>query len=591
MQTGVGRATEARLLSFRQYAALLTRYLSPQYGEVTLLAALLFGQISLQLINPQIIRHFIDQSQAGGDMGPLVIAAVMFVSIALAVQLVSLLAHYFGQRVGWTATNRLRADLTRHCLLLDMSFHNQRTPGEMIERIDGDANTLSTFFSTLAIDVVGNVLMLAGIVVLLFREDWRAGLPLAAFAILSLVVLSLLRNAAVERHKATREASTSMFGFLEERLVGIEDIRTSGAKPYVLRRFHEHMRRWFRVRLKSALVVGAVINVMSLLFVAGSAVALATGAYLLLEGGVTIGTVYLIFHYTGMLRAPIRALSSELDALQQATASLVRVNDLFAARTKVPDGPGVVLPRTAPPVSLANVSFGYGGETVLTDVSFELAPNRVLGLLGRTGSGKTTLTRLLVRLYDPDSGVVRLDGIDVRRMAAADLRDRVGMVTQDVRLFQGTVRDNLTFFDRTVPDTKLLETIDSLQLRSWLDGLSSGLDTELQSDGSGLSAGEAQLLGFARVFLRDVGVVVLDEASSRLDRGTERLIEGAVDKLLAGRTAIIVAHHLGTLRRVDEIMILEGGRIVEHGGREALANDPDSQFHRLLRTGLEEVLV
>ena len=339
MQTGVGRATEARLLSFRQYAALLTRYLSPQFGEVTLLAALLFGQISLQLINPQIIRHFIDQSQAGGDMGPLVIAAVMFVSIALVVQLVSLLAHYFGQRVGWTATNRLRADLTRHCLLLDMSFHNQRTPGEMIERIDGDANTLSTFFSTLAIDVVGNVLMLAGIVVLLFREDWRAGLPLAAFAILSLVVLSLLRNAAVERHKATREASTSMFGFLEERLVGLEDIRTSGAKPYVLRRFHEHMRRWFRVRLKSALVVGAVINVTSLLFVAGSAVALATGAYLLLEGGVTIGTVYLIFHYTGMLRTPIRALSSELDALQQATGQprarqrAVRRQDEGAGRT------------------------------------------------------------------------------------------------------------------------------------------------------------------------------------------------------------------------------------------------------------------
>ena len=591
MQTNADGTDEPRLLSFRQYTALLTRYLSPQLGEAALLAALLFGQVGLQLANPQIIRHFIDRTQAGGEMTAVAIAAGLFVAIALAVQLVSVLAQYVGQRVGWTATNRLRADLTRHCLMLDMSFHNRRTPGEMIERIDGDANQLGAFFSTFAADVVGNVLMLVGIVALLFREDWRAGLPLTLFAALSLVVLSLLRNSAVERHKATREASTSMFGFLEERLVGIEDIRTSGAKPYVLRRFREHVRRWFHARLESAMVVGAVINVTSLLFVAGGAVALATGAWPYLEGGATIGTVYLIFHYTGMLRAPIRALSFELDTLQQATASLVRVNELFSTRTRAPDGPGAEMRRAAPSVSLADVSFGYGGETVLTGVSFELAPNRVLGLLGRTGSGKTTLARLLLRLYAPDSGVVRLDGIDVRRMAAADLGERAGMVPQDVRLFQGTVRDNLTFFDRSVPDAKLLETIDALQLRPWLDGLPLGLDTELRSDGGGLSAGEAQLLGFARVFLRDVGLVVLDEASSRLDRGTERLIEGAVENLLSGRTAIIVAHHLATLRRVDEIMILEGGRIVEHGDREALANDPDSRFHGLLRTGLEEVLV
>ena len=195
----------------------------------------------------------------------------------------------------------------------------------------------------------------------------------------------------------------------------------------------------------------------------------------------------------------------------------------------------------------------------------------MLGLLGRTGSGKTTLTRLLFRFYDPTAGAVRANGVDLRHARLPDLRRRIGIVTQEVQLFRATVRDNLTFFDRTVPDEAILSVIHELGLTRWYESLEKGLDTVLAAGGGGLSAGEAQLLAFTRIFLKNPGLVILDEASSRLDPATEQLIERAVDRLLQNRTAIIIAHRLNTVQRADEILILEGGRVLEHGERAALA--------------------
>ncbi|MEZ4737718.1 MAG: ATP-binding cassette domain-containing protein, partial [Caldilineaceae bacterium] len=219
---------------------------------------------------------------------------------------------------------------------------------------------------------------------------------------------------------------------------------------------------------------------------------------------------------------------------------------------------------------------------------------KVLGLLGRTGSGKTTITRLLYRLYDPTSGLIRLGNNgaapDIRDVPLAALRGRIGMVTQEIQLFQATVRDNLTFFDATIPDEQILAVIDTLGLGDWLARLPNGLDTELQSEGSSLSAGEAQLLAFTRVFLQAPDLVILDEASSRLDPATERLIERAIDKLLHNRTAIIIAHRLATVQRADQLLILEDGQIQEQGDRQQLASDPSSRFYALLQTGLAEVL-
>jgi ABC-type multidrug transport system fused ATPase/permease subunit len=340
-------------------------------------------------------------------------------------------------------------------------------------------------------------------------------------------------------------------------------------------------------------VIGTITwSVPTLGFAAGNAVAFVLAAYLYRTSAISLGTAFVIYYYTQLLFQPINLISNQLEDFQKASAGIVRIGELFNTRSALADGPGVPLPDGPLSVEFENVAFGYeDGDIVADHLSFKIEPGRVLGLLGRTGSGKTTITRLLLRLYDPLDGSIRLGGVDLRAARRAEVRQRIGMVTQDVQLFRATVRDNLTFFDPTIDDARLLDALAELGLAEWCRGLPRGLDTLVSAGGGGLSAGEAQLLAFTRVFLKDPGLVVLDEASSRLDPATERLIERAVDKLLQGRTGIIIAHRLATVRRADEILILDDGRIAEAGARDALARDARSRFAGLLRTGVEEVLV
>jgi ABC-type multidrug transport system fused ATPase/permease subunit len=493
--------------------------------------------------------------------------------------------------VGLVATNRLRADLMLHCLRLDPSFHNARTPGELIERIDGDVAKLGNFFARFVVQLLGNAVLLVGVLIVLFGVDWRVGGALTAFALVSLVILYNLRDVAVPHWTAARQASAELFGFLEERLAGTEDIRSSGATAYAMRRLFERARALLHAERKAGFVGSTMWGTTVMLFTLGMAVALALGAYLFRAGAITLGTVFLIFSYAEMLNRPIEQITHQIQDLQEAGAGMTRVQELLAMRSAIVDGTGPDLPPGALSVAFRDVTFGYAEDAaVLHGLSFYVQPARTLGLLGRTGSGKTTIARLLLRLYDPDAGVIQLGGVDLRTARVADVRRRVGMVTQDIQLFHATVRDNLTFFDRSISDAHILRVLSDVGLWEWYQALPHGLDTRLASGGGGLSAGEAQLLAFTRVFLKDPGLVILDEASSRLDPATERRVEHAVARLLEGRTGIIIAHRLATLGRVDEIIVLEDGRIREHGPREQLAHDPRSRFAQLLQTGHEEAL-
>jgi ATP-binding cassette subfamily B protein len=578
-------------IPLRRYWDLLGPYLMFQRGRFSLLVVLLLSSVGLQVINPQIVRYFIDTAMAGAVSQELLAAALVFVVIALFQQVLGVSATYLGENVAWSATNELRAELARHCLNLDMSFHSDTSPGELIERIDGDVQELSNFFSQMVVRVVGNLVLLVGILFALFLEDWRLGLVYSVFAVVTLFALNRVRGLAIPHQKALRAANAELFGYLEERLSGTEDIRSSGAVDFVIRGLYKlqyailgHWRKAWRMFVVVRFTGGMMMTL-------GTAMAFLVGFYFNQVGAVTIGTVYLIVHYTNMFGRPIRELTQQAENVQNIGASIERLVDLRGHTSQISDGAGAFFPDG--PLSLAfdNVSFGYfDDEWVLRDLSFSLAPRSVLGLLGRTGSGKTTLARLVFRLYDARLGNIELGEIDIHEARLQELRQRVAIVTQDVQLFQASVRDNLTFFDNSIPDAKIHAVIEELGLADWYQSLPEGLETVLESGGRGLSAGEAQLLAFTRVFLRDPGLVILDEASSRLDPATENLIERAVDKLLMNRTAIIIAHRLGTVHRANDIMILDQGRISEFGDRKRLAADSSSRFHSLLQTGLEEVL-
>lgn len=574
----------------KDYIGLLATYLQMQRWRVLILAAILVTSIGLQLANPQIIRYFIDTAVSGGTGETLVRAAVAFFLLTLLQEAGTIMATYLSENIGWTATNSLRVDLAAHCLRLDMTFHKTRRPGELIERIDGDVTALSSFFSQFVIGVVSNLLLLLGVIFLLWLEDYRIGIIIAVFILFALYGMVTVHARVIPTWKAMRETAGKFFGFVGEHLAATEDIRGNGATDYVMYRLDMFLHDWFPIYRRTVKGWMALDASNRLTFGAGTAIAFALGAYLWGEGAATLGSIYIIFYYIGILQYPLTELRNKMQELQAATASILRVQELFSMQPKIVDGPGVPLPAGALRVRFDHLSFCYEtSDSVLEDIDLELAPGRVLGLLGRTGSGKTTLARLLFRLYDPVQGEIRLDGVALPSTRLRELRGRVGMVTQDVQIFQATVRDNITFFDTSISDEKITRVLRELGLGDWYATLPDGLDTVLES-GGGLSVGEGQLLAFARVFMQDPGLVILDEATAHLDPNTERLIEGAVSRLLHGRTGIIIAHRLATVERADEIMILENGRIVEHGERRVLMNDPSSRLAALLRFGLEEVL-
>ncbi len=632
----------------------LTTYLRPFWQRVILLTGLLLVGIALQLFAPQVIRRFLDAAQAGETTRVLVTMGLVYLLVVVAQKALTLVNTYLSADLGWAATNRLRGDLAGHTMRLDMGFHKMRTPGEIIERIDGDVGNLAEYFSDLIVHVFSNTLLLVGVLFFMFREDWRFGVIGLVYALVTAVFLTLIQKPNVTLWGDISRAAADLFGYLEERFGGAEDIRANGGEAYVMQGLYPKMARLARKHVQVDLFGGFTFATSTMFYVLTLVVTLALAGALYLRGEMTIGAVFLMTFYIGLMEGPIKYIRRQMGNLQRAIASISRINEFFQLEPEVKDWAStgsastgsasasagwvtervevtepvevLVLPQQAPSVQFANVSFAYkdqfslsptlsqgerepvlspfgggsgwgeGSNLVLDDVSFTLEPGKVLGVLGRTGSGKTTLTRLLFRLYDVDAGQILLDGVDVRTVRLRDLRRQVGMVTQEVQLFEATVRDNLTLFRRYDPerppisDAAIVDAIDTLGLSGWLRALPNGLDTMLKTGGQGLSAGEAQLLAFTRLFLRDPRLVILDEASSRLDPATEQLLERAIDRLLQDRTGIIIAHRLQTVQRADEILILENGRSLEFGPRLVLANDPHSRFYHLLQTGLEAVL-
>jgi len=461
----------------------------------------------------------------------------------------------------------------------------------MIERVDGDTTALSNFFSQFVIQVIGSSFFLLGVLILVFREDWRVGVTLSVFSIFAFIVFNLTRNIAVPIYTAERESYARLYGFIEERLLGLEDIRTNGASDYAMNRFYNVNNGVFTRVKKSEYMSEALRAITGIMFALGYALAMGMGIWLYREGTFTIGAVFLVFHYTSMLREPLFQVSQQINDLQRATAGLKRIEELHRIQTSIQDGTEKL--STAHPLGITfqNVNFYYNpGDPVLQNISFTLEPGKTLGLLGRTGSGKTTITRLLFRFYDIQSGQISIGDQNIQNIQLDELRQHVGLVTQDVQLFNASVRDNLALFHPDVSDDKIIGILHELGLGPWYKSLSDGLNTELAAGSSGLSAGEAQLLAFTRVFLKDPGLVILDEPSSRLDPATEQNINRAVERLLQNQTGIIIAHRLDTVQRVDNILILDNGQIQEFGSRSALVANPNSQFSHLLKTGLEELI-
>jgi ATP-binding cassette subfamily B protein len=577
----------------KQYLKLFSKYLKPQWRKALVLGILILMTIGMQLISPQVMRYFIDAATGKEISKPLTPAALIYITVSILQQFMSVISTYLGESVGWTATNAMKEDLVSHCLTLDMSFHKVYTPGHMIQRIDDDITALSNFFSRFTIKVLGNILIICGVLGLLCRENIRLGVIMTAFVATTMILLQKARTKSVPYEKDARRAYGDLSGFVEERLSGTEDIRANGAEEYVMRKLFIYLRNRNTKQLKSNIIVNSIRISAVVMNTISTCIGLVVGYFAYKAGIATIGTVFLFIMYIDLIFRPVMQLVQQLEDLQSASVAIQRIDELYSLKPTIIDGNVSELPEGALGVEFDAVDFVYeeGEDKVINDISFKLEAGKVLGILGRTGSGKTTLTRLISRLYDVTSGEVRLDGTNVKDLKISKIREKIGLVTQDVQLFNGSIRDNLTFFNASISDEKIMSVFKELGLMEWFSSLPEGLDTTIISSTSGLSAGEAQLLAMARIFLKNPAIIILDEASSRLDPATENLLSFAIDKLLSGRTGIIVAHRLGTVQRVDEILILESGCIKEHGAREVLLRDSSSAFYNLMEKGMEEVMI
>jgi len=533
-----------------------------------------------------LIGAFVDAALDGATTGHLVTLGALFLATALAGDALQLVVTWYSVRLAWRVGNNLRLDLCRRALGLDLDWHGDHSAGELIERIDGDIDAVTRFSSTAVLQLAGNAILVLGVLVVSAVIDWRASVLIAVTVAIAVGVLVGMRRLAVPYYDDEREVQSRLYGDLEERLGGLEDLRANGAGEWALHKLHEHSAGWWRTSRRAASRGDGALSIAGGVFAAGSVAVLALGVWQVRAGALTVGSVLALLRFSQMVSDPLWRVAEQLAEAQKAVAGTRRAARLLAERPDVADGTGAMPARGPLAAELDQVSFGYGtGTDVLHDVSFTVPAGATLGIVGRTGSGKTSVGRLLARLWDTESGVVRVGGHDVRDVSLTDLRRRVGVVTQEVEIFRASLRDNLTLFGTAdADDDELHAALDAVGLAAWVGSLAGGLDHLLHGDAD-LSAGEAQLLAFARLLLVDPGLVILDEASSRLDPQTEQKLIAATDRLLSGRTAVIIAHRLSTLDRVDQILVLDRGRVAELGPRADLAANSDSHFARLLTQG------
>ena len=539
----------------------------------------------MQVASPLVVRAFLDLARAGAAVERLVAVAALFIGVAVAGPALEIVRSHAGAVLAWQAMNDLRRRLFRHSIDLGHPFFARSAPGNLLERIDGDVARLGRPLSDLLPELAANLLMTAGIVVVLLFEDWRVGAAVASFAVVGVVGVDRVRALGVPRFVRSRAASAAFFGRMSEWLTAAQELRPLGGQRYIRASFERVLAHWLPREVAAEIAGHALSLANTVVFIGGMAVGLSVSAGLYRAGLLTLGTVWLVYRYSELIRAPLSALRAEMQQLQQAQAALIRIDELLA-ETNAAHGGTARLPAGACSLEFDQVRFAYvAGTPVLREVNFALSEGTVLGLVGSTGSGKSTIARLLIRMIELQEGDVRLGGVSVRELGAGHLRHRVAVLPQETEIMPGSVRDNVALFDDSVSADAVAAAFQRLGAGAWLQRLADGVEAAIGPGGRELSSGERQLVAIARILLREPSLVILDEPAARIDPATEALVRRALAELLRRRSGLVIAHRRTTLDLVDEVALLARGAIIERIPRAELEAGVPSRIQTFLAQG------
>lgn len=567
----------------KYFGSFFIKYLKGQRKAITLISIFFISNIVLQILSPQVLSNFIDSAEGSKPIEYVTFIVFIYMVTILMNMVGNVCELYFANSFGLKITNLLRKDLLAHFLKIDMEYHETWTSGEIISRLDEDAEGLSSYFYIFIFKLVGSTLLMIGVLIVLAMKNQVVALSMVVFSVMSVWIFKAIQDYGMKLYVKRSVAISKFNGIMKEKIDNIVEIRTNGAEKYSLHKLNEAMKNRFKESLPAGMMYSRLWSASTTLQAVVTILSLGIAVALWDKGFITVGTVYLIHTYTELIFNRLQDFRNYLTSLQTSKAGLMRVKELLDIETSIEKGTLEIEPKSIT-VTVKNLNFGYKEENpVLHNINFQLEPGVRLGIMGETGCGKTTLAKVLARLYEFSEGEILLNGISVKKLKGESLRSAIAYCTQEVQFLHGTLRHNITLYNEEFSDNHILQAIKEMGLSQWFEKFPEGLDTYLDMGENNVSAGEAQLISIIRLFLMNPAIVILDEISSRLDYVTEQRILDALDVLTQNRTVITIAHKITALRWTDSIMILKNGTIVEYGRIEDLEKDKASRFHSLCK--------